>query len=172
MDDAHGVEELAESFEGEIFALDRDDDRVGSCEGIDRDKTQRGTAVDDDEVVVVLDGVERTLDEILPVLFIDQFHLGTDKVDASGEDSEVGGVGFDEAVVDVGMPEETLVGALFQIVSVDSKTGGGIGLRVGIDKQHLVLHHRQCGTEVNGSGGFAHTALLVGDRDGFTHVQR
>ena len=119
---------------------------------------------------MVLDGVEGAFDEILAAFFVDEFNLRTNKVDASGEDSEVGGVGGYKAVGNVGLPHETFVGALVQFVGVDAEAGGGVGLRVGVDKQHLVLHHRQSGTEIDGGGGFAHTAFLIGDRDNLTHA--
>ena len=119
---AHCVEELAKTFEGEVFALDRDDDRVGCGKSVDRNKAERGTAVDYDKVVVVLDGVEGALDEVLPVLLVHQFHLGTHQVDTCGEYGEIGGVGLDKAVMNVCMPHETLIGTFLQLIGVDAQT--------------------------------------------------
>ena len=44
-DDADGVEQLADSFKGEIFSLYRDNHRISSREGIYRNQTQRRRAV-------------------------------------------------------------------------------------------------------------------------------
>ena len=171
MYDTDSVEEFAKTFEGEVFALDGDDDRIGRRKCIDGDETKGWTAIDDDEVVEVFYGVECTFDEILAVFLVDKFYFGADEVDTGGEDSEIGGVGSDKTVVDVGLPEEAFVGTFFKGIGVNAETRGGIGLRVGIDEEHLVLHYSESGTEVNGGGGFTHPAFLIGNRDGFTHGQ-
>ena len=159
--DADGVQEFAEALEGEILALDGDNDRVGSREGIDGDETQRGAAVDNDKIILVADRFQGALDEILAAFLVDEFHLGTHQVDTRGEQREVGGVGLDDALIDIGPAHETLVGALFELVGIDAEARRGIGLRVGVNEEHLELHDGQSGREVDGSRGFAHATFLV-----------
>src|ERR1700751_1252052 len=43
-----GLEKLRQSFEREEFALQRNDDCVGGCHGIDRQQIERRRAVDQD----------------------------------------------------------------------------------------------------------------------------
>ena len=46
----------------------------------------------------------------------------------------------------------------------DAQARGGVALRVGVDQQHLSPDRRQGGAQVDGGGGLADAALLVGDR--------
>ncbi len=45
----------------------------------------------------------------------------------------------------------------------DAQARRGVALRVGVDQQHALADGGQGGAEVDGGGGLAHAALLVGD---------
>ena len=47
----------------------------------------------------------------------------------------------------------------------DADAGRGVALRIEIEDQHLLADRRQRGAEVDGGGGLADAALLVGDGD-------
>ena len=47
-----------EALEGVVLALDRHQDLVGGGQSVDREQPQRRRTVDEDEVEVVLDGLE------------------------------------------------------------------------------------------------------------------
>ena len=46
----------------------------------------------------------------------------------------------------------------------NAEAGGGVGLGIAVDQEDLEAFKSQAGGEVDGGGGFAHTALLVHDR--------
>ena len=52
-DAPQGADEVGETFERKVLAVQRDHHRVGGHEGIERQETERGWAVDEDVVVVV-----------------------------------------------------------------------------------------------------------------------
>ena len=54
LDDLDGVQQFADTLKGEVLTLYRDDDGVGSCQGIDGDEAQRRRTVDEDIVVFLL----------------------------------------------------------------------------------------------------------------------
>ena len=124
-----------------------------------------------DSLYVYRSALQGMGDTVLAILLIHQLHLGTHQIDACWQQGEVGGVGGNDAVVDVGLTEEALIGAFLQLVGIDAQPRGGVGLRVSIDQKDLILHHRQGGTEIDGSGGLAHPTLLIGDRDYLAHVE-
>ena len=53
-----------------------------------------------------------------------------------------------------------VVGLTFQ-----ADAAGEVGLRVDVDEQDALLRQREGGREVDGGGGFADAAFLVGDGD-------
>jgi hypothetical protein len=52
-----------------------------------------------------------------------------------------------------------------KLVSVNAASNSGVGLWVKINQQNPETLSCQCGSEIDGSSGFANTAFLVGDRD-------
>ena len=48
-----------------------------------------------------------------------------------------------------------------------AQTAGGVGLRVEVDEKDGPAGRGEAGREIDGGGGFAHAALLIGDRDEF-----
>ena len=82
LDDADGVEQLADALQCEILGLDRNDDAVGRGQGVDRDQAQRGAAVDNDVVIVVLDQLQGLAQHAFTSLFFNEFQFGSHQVDA------------------------------------------------------------------------------------------
>ena len=53
------AQQLAETLEGVVLALDRDEHLVGGGQAVDGEQAERRRAVDEDEVVVAAHGLER-----------------------------------------------------------------------------------------------------------------
>ena len=47
----------------------------------------------------------------------------------------------------------------------DAQTAGRVGLRIQIGEQNSFANRRETSSQIDGGGGFSHSALLVGDRD-------
>ena len=165
-----GVEQFADAFEGEVLALYGYDDAVGCRQGVDRDESEAGAAVDEDVVVVLYDGGKQFLHDALLVLEVQQFYLSSDEVDVGGHDVEPFDVGGIDDVADVNLSEQGVVDGVFYLADVHSHAAGGIGLRVGIHEQYFLFEGGKRGGEVHAGGRLAHTALLIDDGYGFTHL--
>ncbi|MNI83526.1 hypothetical protein D3C73_1403410 [compost metagenome] len=59
LNEPNGVEQLAESFEGVVFALNRDDDRIGRRQRVNRQNTKRRGTINQDIIEQMLDELER-----------------------------------------------------------------------------------------------------------------
>ena len=55
------------------------------------------------------------------------------------------------------------------LFDVHAQARRGVGLRVCVDNQDLLLKRGQRGGKVDGGGGLAYTALLVCQCDNFSH---
>ena len=82
---------------------------------------------------------------------------------------QIRGVGLHDDGSEVDIVNDALINAGFHGFWVDTHTRRGVGLRVGIDEECLVLKYGQTGRKVDGGGGFAHSAFLVGYRYSFAH---
>ena len=88
--EAQGVEQFAHAFKRVKFALYGDEYRVGCRQRVEREQSQCGGAVDDDEVV----GFARLQEGIFEALFArddgDHFHFGAREANVRGRDAEKG----------------------------------------------------------------------------------
>ena len=81
-------QQLAEAFERVVLALERDEDAVGGRQGIDREQAERGRAVQQDEVVGSLDGLQDPLELAFAPGDGDELHLRTGEAPARRQERE------------------------------------------------------------------------------------
>ena len=103
------IEQLGYSFKSEVLALHGYDYRVGCCECVDGNQSERGAAVDEYIVVLVAYLVEHVLDDALAVFEVEHFNLGTHKVNVTWYDVKSVDVGGVNSVAHVGMIDYALV---------------------------------------------------------------
>ena len=58
------------------------------------------------------------------------------------------------------------------IVALEAESGGSVGLGIAVDKEGLEAFERQAGSEVDGCGGFANSALLVDNAEYLAHCNQ
>ena len=172
LDNLYRVEQLADAFQGEVFALYGDDDRVGGGERVHCDEAQAGTAIDEDEIVIFDDGTYHLLQRVLVILEVQQFDFGSDQVDVGRHDVESFNVCRVDDVLDVNLPEQCVVERVLELADVHTHAARCVGLRVSVDEEHFLFECGERGSEVHACGCFAHTALLVNYCDCFAHVCR
>src|SRR5665647_3254356 len=68
--------------------------------------------------------------------------------------------------------QQHVVHGQLELALVDARAHGGVALRVQVDHQHALADLGQPGGEVDGGGGLAHPALLVGDAKNLGHAHR
>ena len=109
LDDTYCVQQFADSFESEIFALYGYDHRVSSCKGVHCDKSERRTAVDEDIVVFVSYGSKDVTYNLLPVVHVQHLYLGTYQVNVTWDDVKSVDIGSVDSVTDVCLIDDALV---------------------------------------------------------------
>src|SRR5688500_17913605 len=78
-------DEIAEPLERVVLALHRNNHGVRGREAVHREKVERGRAVDENEIVLVLDYVQRRLQTELPPLEVDHFDFSARKLAIRGK---------------------------------------------------------------------------------------
>ena len=160
LDLADGVQQLRKPFEGEVFALHGDEHCIGGREDIDGGVTQRRGAVDENVVEPFTHGVHDALHHMVGVLQFGQLGVGCYQVYRRGQQPQVLHVGaLQDDLFGFPEPGDALVDA-FEVY-VEAQSGGGVGLRVGVEQQHLLAQQGQRCCEVDGRCGLAHAAFLI-----------
>ena len=95
--EADGLKDEREALQGEVLALKRNEDLVGGDEAVERQYAEGGRAIDEDEVVLALDGREGALQVLVSVVLIDELDGGAGEVDRGGRQVEP----FDRRRLDV-----------------------------------------------------------------------
>ena len=94
----------------------------------------------------------------------DQLNFGADEIRFGGDEREVRDEAFSRDGVGRGVLDQQGIGAAGSIGAADAEAGGGIALGVEVDQQYRFAGSGEGGRQVDGRGGLANAALLVGDR--------
>ena len=161
-----GAEQLGESLHGEEFALEGDEHALGGGEGVHREEIEGGGAVDEDPMVGGDFGVhapQQGLEQVAALGASRPFQVYAEEFLAGREDVEAGDRGGTDGFGEVGGADEGVVGGGAAVFTADAESGAGVALGVEVEYQHWEADHGESGAEVDGGGGFADAAFLVGD---------
>ena len=88
------------------------------------------------------------------------FMLERHEIDGGWHDGKPGYMGRHLGLHHGRLPGHDVEGRTLAIF--DTETSTGIALRVEIEDQHTLADSRQCRTKIDGGGGFADAAFLIG----------
>ena len=162
------VGDFAQPFEGEIFALERDEEFVRGGKGVGHQDAERGRAIEEDEVErgVVAEGLERGAEAGEVLGGAGDFDLGTGEVEVAGDEPQVLPAGGDDFFRERAVAGEGAVNGQ-SLRRRKAEGAGGVGLRIKVDEEDARAAGGEAGREIDGGRGFAHAAFLIGDRDDF-----
>ena len=84
---------------------------------------------------------------------------------------QLGQFRLDQGIFGFELADENLIeGTVIAVLRVEIKAGSGIGLRVCVDDEDVLLKNGQGGSQVDGGGGFSHAAFLVGYGNNLSHI--
>ena len=167
-----GGQELRQAFEEPVLGLQRDDDRVGGGERVDREQVQRRGTVDQD----IGDGLgivgsrsavaaQRAAQLIGAVVVAGDFKLDPKKVHGRRGDEEARHRGRNDHLAQGFFADQHLVARGHARAAVDAEPGRGVALGIEIDDEDPLADGRQRRSEVDGCRRLADAALLVRHRE-------
>jgi len=150
--EVHVPQQLAQTFERVVLALDRDQQGVGRRERVDGQEPERRWAVDQDRVVGGADGGQGPLQAALPGDRAHQLHLGAGQVDGARQHVEVRNHRAAHRGLSLDIAGQHVVHGVLEVPVIQAETGGGVALRVEVDDQDPPAGEGQVGTEVDRGG--------------------
>ena len=167
-DALHHVHKEGEAFEGVVFALDGDEEFVGGGQGVGHPDTEGGRAIEEGVVVLAggAEGFEDAAELEERFVHAGDFDLGSGHFVISGNDGEIRDTGGGDEFGGGTFADHGLVKRLSLEVA-KAKGTGGVALGVDVGEENAGTEFGQGGGEIDGGGGFTHSAFLVGDGDDF-----
>jgi hypothetical protein len=143
--------------------LQRHQQRIGSGHRIERQQAQRGRTIDEADVIAAIMPGQRLAQPIGAALHRNQLHLRARQVHRGGQQIEAGNGGGHGAFRQRRLAHQQIVGGIFARGSPHAHAGGSVALRIKVDQQGAPSGGGKGGGQIDRGGGFAHSALLVGN---------
>src|SRR5512140_578469 len=172
LDSVDRIEELRQSLESVVLALDRDENGVGCGEHVDGEEAQRWRAVDEYVVVAIDNGREGIVHGELSMIAVDQLDLCAGEVWCGGRYVQVSELdGAKDDLFERKLTDEGVVDRAAEVFAFQANAAGRVPLRVSINEQCSLLGYCQACCEVYRCRRLAAPALLICDRDYLGHAQ-
>ena len=110
-------------------------------------------------------GLDRPFEPGLATEGRHELDLCARQVEAGRRHEQVADVGRLDAVLERHVVHQHVVHRRLEPTVLDAEPGRGVALRIEVDDQRPQAHLGQAGTGVDGGGGLADAALLIGDGD-------
>ncbi len=166
-----GIEELRETLERVVLALDRNQHAVGRRQHVECEEAERGWTIDHHVLILLAEIPQGPSHHRLARLLVDELDLGTDQVLRGRDDVEVGKVHVGEPRIGEGTAiEQRVVQGVADAVALDADAARRVRLRISVDQQRLTLGGGERRGEVHCRRRLSDAALLVGDCDDARHL--
>jgi hypothetical protein len=169
LDALKGGDELGDAFKREVLGLHRNKQSVGGDQDIECKQIEGGWTVENNEIVVGLDGLECAAEAGFAGISGSQLDICTCKVFGAGQKPETVELGRQDGLIRWGIADQDLIYRVSIVVSLKAEAGGCVGLWVAVNQQDLEALDCQAGREIDGGGGFANAALLIDHAQNLAH---
>ena len=132
------VDQIGQPLEREILALHRNDDAVRCAKTIQRQQRQRGRAVDQNELVLIVHRSQRVLQPCFAMIQIDELYFGTRQFAVGAENVVAAVFSMLARGPHSAMPSSTWYTRGRKRALVDSAPHRAIALRIQIDQQYAL----------------------------------
>ena len=164
-----GRNQLRDPFEGKILSLHGHNQRLSGREDIEGEQIERGRAIEEDQIVAALDRFKALAQAKCTVFGAGKLDICASQVLRAGQQPKAVDFSGQNHLFRAAVADQNVIDRMAIVVALETEAGGGIGLRIAVDEQDLEPLERQAGGKIDGSGGFAHSALLIYDPDDLSH---
>ena len=154
------------------LAMQWNEDRIGGDERIQREKTKRRRAVDEDPIEIVADGIDHATKSPLAFGQRDQLDLGAGQVTVRRNGLEVV---YCRGQDEIGRGPRGIAGQRVVnrpgrcVLATETNAARQIALRIEVDEEDALIGDRQRGRQIDRRRRFPDPAFLIGDCDDVRH---
>src|SRR5256885_546173 len=137
------VQQLADTFEGKVLALHRNQHGVGCNQRVQREQVQRRGTVQHHELEAITQWRERLAHAKLTRLSVDQLKVGADQVLVRWNQPELFELCREQRLLPSGRTHQQMVGVDAVRFLSESQAAGGVRLRIAIHQQRVDFRSRK-----------------------------
>src|SRR6185312_12727354 len=163
------IQKLAYPFQGEIFSLHRDQNRICSNQGIQGQQIKGRRAIKHDEIELIAYGCERITQTELTLFCRHQFNIGPDQVLVRWDQTKSFQLGSPYSLGSGGFLHQQMICAETLRIPLKAKTARGVGLWITIYEKGLYFSCGKRGSKVDGGCSLTHAAFLVSNSYDSSH---
>jgi hypothetical protein len=160
--------ELGNALEGEVLAIERDENSVGGHQGVQGQETERGWRIDEDVVVVAAERFQESGESAFAAGHANQFDLRAGEITVcryQGQVIDARGRHKPPRICLFVVGKRLIGRTGLATLAFLTHAAGQIGLGIEVHEKDAMVGKRQGCPEIDGSGGLCHATFLVGDSD-------
>src|SRR6185369_14518012 len=154
-------DQIGQAFQRVVFALHRNQDRIGGDQAVDGQHVEGRRAVNQDEVVSGMAGLQGILQAVFALIELDQLDFGAGQFAVGGQDVETE-FSFDADLGQARSTDQQLINGGQGFLFGDPGPGRRVALRIHVDQQHALAFGGQRSGQIDRGRRLADAALLVG----------
>ena len=172
LDAVDGYHELRETLERVELALHRNYDTVARGKRVDGEHSERGRAVDEDVVVVILNALKALLDAEFGLVDVKKLEFCACERGICGDNVEIFVGSLLNDLLDGNFTRQKLLGGSLESFFGNSDAAGRVTLGVKVDDKYPESKDTERRRDVNTGGGLTDAALLVSKRNDLSSPKR
>ena len=159
------VEQLGDALQGQVFALNGNEDRVACRQGIQGQEIEGRWAIDENVIVFVANGLECGFQPVLALVHVDEFDGGTDQILVRRNQIQSVYLGIDADTLDGLGKNEGLIERPASWILRKAESARRVSLRIAVDDEGAFFGGSKRGAQVDACGCLADAAFLIDDGD-------
>jgi hypothetical protein len=145
--------------------LQRDEDGLGGRQGVHREQSERGRAIDEDRVVPIGDRLDQAPNPAFSRVHAGKLDLSASQRDGRWREPDAAARRHDDVVE--GHPiDNGVIHRVLQAMAIHAEAAGGIALGIEVDHEDAVTLEGEIARQIHNRRGLSDAALLIraGDR--------
>lgn len=160
-----GVQEALDPFEGIVFALNRNEERVGRGKCVEGEKAKRGRAVYDQKVEGRYEAADGIGNDSFSHGDVHELHVCPDQIGMARSEGKPTDLRYGDNGIEGLLAQHDVVHVSLKGRRIETEPCRGIGLRVQVYDERLLSQECERGAQIYGGRSLSDTTLLIGNTD-------
>ncbi len=165
MDMLDGIDQIGQSFQCVILALHGNNNPVCRTESIQCQERQGWWTIDQNEIILFSDRIQRFFQTLVTTIHIDHFHFRTGQFTIGRQNLIISGRGLLQNVFHVGQSKQYFIYGCIQLRFLDTASHCRISLGIQINKKDSLIQSCKTCCQIDSRRRFADSSFLIGNAE-------